>query len=124
LVYVLCETYRKEFVSSSASTLESPPGDLMRYLNTDTLIFVVSLITIAAFFLGQAMDKVLGDEGFGPYGNMMVFWVGFVIGLMGASYLGFNMRNYQLAAAGGIVGAFATLTVVVLIRNIMRRAGY
>lgn len=70
------------------------------------------------------MDKVLGDEGFGPYGNMMVFWVGFVVGLMGASYLGFNMRNYQLAATGGIVGAFSTLTVVVLIRNIMRRAGY
>jgi hypothetical protein len=96
-------------------------GAIMGNLNADTLTFVIVLITICCFFLGHAMDNILDDEGYGAYGNMGVMWVGFVLGLYATSYLGYNMRDYRLAALGGLIGSFSLLGAGVLSRSVFRR---
>ena len=53
----------------------------MSLLDTDVQIFVLTLMLIFGFFLGHAMDGVLGDESFGSYGNM--FWI--ITGFVGVS---------------------------------------
>jgi hypothetical protein len=93
----------------------------MGYLNADTLAFVIVLITICCFFLGHAMDNILNDEGYGAYGNMSVMWSGFVLGLYATHYLGYNMRNYEIAAFGGLIGSFTLLAFCVVSRNLFRR---
>jgi uncharacterized membrane protein YeaQ/YmgE (transglycosylase-associated protein family) len=99
-------------------------GAKMGYLNTDTTIFVLTLITICCFFLGHAMDNILNEEGYGPYGNMAVMWVGFLAGLYVMSHLGYNMRDYRLASMGGLIGSFSVLAVLVFSRNLLRRFGH
>jgi hypothetical protein len=94
---------------------------VMGHLNTDTLIFILVLIAICCFFLGHAMHNILDDDGYGAYGNMAVMWVGFMLGLYATSYLGYNMRDYRLAALGGVTGAFSLLGVFVLTRSVFRR---
>jgi hypothetical protein len=96
----------------------------MGHLHADTLAFVIVLITICCFFLGHAMDNILNDEGYGAYGNMAVMWAGFILGLYATSYLGYNMRDYKLAALGGLTGAFSLLAVLALSRNLLRRFGH
>jgi hypothetical protein len=96
----------------------------MGHLNTDTLIFILTLITICCFFLGHAMDNILEDEGYGAYGNSSVMFAGFIAGLYATSYLGYSMRDFRLASSGGLIGAFTLLAVLVFSRNIMRRMGY
>jgi hypothetical protein len=93
----------------------------MGHLNTDTLVFIIVLITICCFFLGHAMDNILDDEGYGAYGNMGVMWAGFVAGLYAMSYLGYNMRDYELAALGGLIGSFTLLGTCILSRSVFRR---
>jgi hypothetical protein len=96
----------------------------MGHLDTDTLIFILTLITICCFFLGHAMHNILEDEGYGPYGNSTVMFAGFIAGLYATRYLGYSMRDFRLASSGGLIGAFTLLAFLVLWRNILRRFGY
>ena len=96
----------------------------MSLLDTDTQIFVFTLILIFGFFLGHAMHGVLGDEGFGSYGNM--FWIitGFAGGVFAMHYYGISLRDVRIAVGGGLTGAFALLAFLVLGKYVLHRRGY
>ena len=96
----------------------------MSLLDTDVQIFVVTLVLIFGFFLGHAMDGVLGDEGFGAYGNM--FWIitGFVGGVLVMQYFGMSLKDARLAVGGGLAGAFSLLATLVLGKYVLHRNGY
>lgn len=96
----------------------------MWYVDTNTQIFLVTIVTIFGFFLGNAMHGVLGDEGFGSNGNMGIILAGFALGIFVTHYFGFNMRDFRLAVSGGLIGSFALLVSLVLMKNIMHRLGY
>ncbi len=96
----------------------------MWHIDTNVLILLLALITIFGFFLGQAMDGVLGDEGFGSNGNMGIIIAGFFAGLFLTKYLGFNMSDFRLTIAGGLLGSFIFLVSLVLTKNVMHRLGY
>lgn len=96
----------------------------MLNLDTDTLIFLSTIILCMGFFLGSAMHGVLGEEGLGPYGNMAAIVAGFVGGVLAMQYLGMNIRNLSYAAMGGLVGSYSLLLTLVLSKNIMHRLGY
>lgn len=92
--------------------------------DTDVLIFVLTIILIFGFFLGHAMDGVLGDEGFGSYGNMFIIIIGFTAGIYVMHYLGMSLRDMRFAVGGGLAGAFALLASMVLGKNILHRLGH
>jgi hypothetical protein len=96
----------------------------MSFLDTDVQIFVITLVLIFGFFLGHAMDGVLGDEGFGAYGNM--FWIiaGFVGGIFAMHYYGMSLKDMRFTVGGGLTGAFLLLASLVFGRYLFRRKGY
>ena len=96
----------------------------MWHVSTDTLIFISTIILIFGFFLGHAMNGVLSEEGFGPYGNMGVIVAGFLGGIYLMQHYGFSMRDYRLAVSGGLIGSFTLLAGTVLWKNVMHRLGY
>lgn len=96
----------------------------MWYLDLNTQIFLVTIVAIFGFFIGHAMDGVLGDEGFGPYGNMSVIVTGFIASVFLMRYFGFSMRDLRLAATGGLAGSFTCLATLVLSKNILHRLGH
>ena len=96
----------------------------MWYVDTNTQIFIVTIVTIFGFFLGNAMHGVLGDEGFGSNGNMGIILAGFAGGVFAMHYLGFNLRDFRLAVSCGLIGSFTLLVSLVLMKNVMHRLGY
>lgn len=96
----------------------------MPLLDTDAMIFVVTLILIFGFFLGHAMDGVLGDEGFGSYGNMIWIITGFVGGILVMNYFGISLKDVRFTVGGGLAGAFTLLASLVLGKYVLHRSGY
>ena len=96
----------------------------MWLIDTNTGIFLITVIAIGGFFLGHAMHGVLGDEGFGAYGNMMVILAGFVGGIFVMRYFGFSIKDFRIGVTGGLIGAFAVLVTLVLTKNVLHRLGY
>jgi uncharacterized membrane protein len=96
----------------------------MSMLDTDVQIFVVTLVLIFGFFLGHAMDGVLGDEGFGAYGNM--FWIitGFAGGILVMQYFGMSLKDPRFTVCGGLAGSFSLLASLVLGKYVLHRNGY
>jgi hypothetical protein len=96
----------------------------MSFLDTDVQIFIVTLVLIFGFFLGHAMDGVLGEEGFGAYGNMSWIITGFSGGIYAMHYYGISLKDMRFTVGGGLTGAFALLASLVLGRYLLRRKGY
>lgn len=96
----------------------------MSLLDTDALIFAVTLVLIFGFFLGHAMDGVLGDEGFGAYGNMIWIISGFVGGILVMQYFGISLKDARFTVGGGLAGAFSLLASLVLCKYVLHRNGY
>ena len=96
----------------------------MSLLDTDVQIFIITLVLIFGFFLGHAMDGVLGNEGFGAYGNM--FWIiaGFVGGIFVMQHFGMSLKDMRFTVGGGLAGAFTLLASLVLGKYALHRAGY
>lgn len=96
----------------------------MSLLDTDTLIFVVTLVLIFGFFLGHAMDGVLGNEGFGSYGNMTWIIAGFAGGIFVMHYFGMSLKDMRFTVGGGLAGAFSLLATLVLGKYALHRSGH
>jgi hypothetical protein len=96
----------------------------MSLLDTDVQIFLITIVLIFGFFLGHAMDGVLGDEGFGSYGNM--FWIitGFVGGIYAMHSYGMSLKDMRFTVGAGLAGAFTLLASLVLGKYILHRNGY
>lgn len=50
-------------------------------LSSELIWYFLALSAAASFFVGNAMNTLLGEQGFGVLGNMIVLMVGFTIGL-------------------------------------------
>lgn len=122
IIKILC--YRRPWKCVRPATGLACGDQHMWLIDTNTGIFLITVITIGGFFLGHAMDGVLGDEGFGAYGNMFVILVGFVGGIFLMRYLGYSIKDFRIGVTGGLVGAFVVLVTFVLTKNVMHRLGY
>jgi hypothetical protein len=56
-------------------------------LSSDMIWYFIALSVAASFFVGNAMNTLLGEQGFGVAGNMIVLLAGFAIGLNVIDYL-------------------------------------
>ena len=89
-------------------------------LSSQMFFYFAALSVAAAFFVGNAMDSVLGALGFGPLGNMIVLLAGFFIGLnlVGAIPFGHVPSAMVIPAAIGV--SFATLFLLALLKRMVR----
>ncbi len=86
-------------------------------------IFYGLIITciIACFFVGHAMDGVIGSSGFGVLGNMLVLTTGLFLGIFLADLGGLAVSKIEVVAGAGLVGAFGSLLVLVLLKHLFMR---
>ena len=95
----------------------------MSLLDTDVQIFVVTLVLIFGFFLGHAMDGVLGDEGRRGWQHDLDHCRVRGWHLCHASF-GEYREGSALHLAGGLAGAFSLLATLVLGKYVLHRNGY
>lgn len=85
-------------------------------LDGGSLFIAVGMVAMVAFILGMVLDGVMGDDGFGPIGNMIVTCTGFFIAVFTANIYGYNLASPTLAAGAGLSGAFISIFSLALLK--------
>lgn len=83
-------------------------------LDAAWLLMAVAAVMVMAFFFGTALHAVMGDDGFGPNGNMILFTTGFMGAVVIANLYGISLRDLKLATATGLCGAFSLIATLAL----------
>ncbi len=89
-------------------------------MSIQMLMLVAALGLMAGFIVGHAMHGVMGDQGFGPFGNTLVLASGFVLGISGLEKLGLS-PPVDMLTAYAISAAFAVLFVTAVFKRFVLR---
>jgi hypothetical protein len=89
---------------------------MLASLTVGWLIMAVSVVAILSFILGMALDKLMGGDGFGPIGNMVVVTAGFFLSIFCANLYGYHFHDLKLAVGTGLMGAFVVLGLLSLLK--------
>lgn len=90
-------------------------------MDTQTQLFLFTTIVLGSFFLGNAMDGVLGGHGFGIFGNMIIIVAGFLVGLWFGKYYGFSVTTLRIGVVAGLIGSFTCLLALCVFKSILNR---
>ena len=95
---------------------------MLSSLDTSSLMFAIAFVAIFSLMLGMALDGVMQDDGFGPFGNMIIITAGFFLGIFAANRWGFRFSELEIAVATGLGGAFVALFTLSLAKAGIERA--
>jgi uncharacterized membrane protein YeaQ/YmgE (transglycosylase-associated protein family) len=85
-------------------------------LEAGWLMMAVAGVAVLALIFGSALDAIMREDGFGPFGNMVLFTAGFFLAVIAANSWGISLRDLKLALGWGLGGAFATVSVLALLK--------
>lgn len=89
-------------------------------VSSDMMLYFMALAVAASFFVGNAMDSVLGALGFGPLGNMIVLLAGFIIGLNVVDLIPFGHIPSAMIIPAAIAVSFAILLLLAILKRMVR----
>lgn len=89
-------------------------------LSSDLILYFLAISMAAAFFVGNAMNAVLGEQGFGVFGNMIVLSVGFFAGLFVVDLVPFGRIPAVMVIPAAISAAFMILFLLVVLKRVVR----
>lgn len=87
---------------------------MLSNLDVSWFVFAVATVAIFGFMLGMALDGVMGDDGFGSAGNMVVITAGFFLGIFAANSWGIHFSDLKIAIGTGLGGAFIAVFFLAL----------
>jgi len=90
-------------------------------LDAAWLMMAVAAVMVMAIFFGAALHAVMGEDGFGPTGNMILFTAGFMGAIVVANLYGVSLRDLKLAAVTGLSGAFSLIATLALVKAGLNR---
>lgn len=85
-------------------------------LDAFSLFMLVAGISVLGFFVGAALDAAMRGDGFGPFGNMIVFIAGFFGAIYIANIQGIVLRDLTRASATGLGGALLLIAVLAVLK--------
>lgn len=85
------------------------------------LLLAITAVSIVAFGLSIGLDAIMGEEGFGPTGNMVVITAGFFLAIFTANSFGIRLADLTMASVAGITGAFLCLFVLAVLKAALNR---
>lgn len=87
---------------------------MLSHIDTTTLmVALIALIAVALVF-GTVLNAIVGENGFGPVGNAVLFATGFAAATYVAEWYGITLADFRLMAAWGIGGAFLLFSILAL----------
>ena len=90
-------------------------------LDVSMLAFAIVTVALFSFSLGMMLDGLMGDDGFGAIGNMIVITTGFFLGVFAVNSYGLSLHDLTFATATGLSGAFVSLLSLALLKAALRR---
>ena len=85
-------------------------------LDTGWLIMAVAVVGILSFIVAMALNVFMGEDGFGATGNAVIIATGFFLSIFLANNLGYRLNDLQRATTVGVLGAFACLSILTLLK--------
>jgi hypothetical protein len=85
---------------------------MLANLDITWLLTAIVVVAIFSFIFGMALDSLMGGDGFGPLGNMVVVTGGFFLGIFLANLYGIRFYDLKTAVGAGLIGAFVSLGVL------------
>jgi len=80
------------------------------------LAMAITMVVILTFMVGLAVDALVDDDAFGPVGNMVVMTGGFFVVIVAANHQGIAFHSLGQAVSAGLVGAFAMISLLSLVK--------
>lgn len=90
-------------------------------LDTSWLMMAVAIVSMLSFFLGMALDGVMGEDGFGAFWNTVIITCGFFLGIVLANMYGIYLKDLKLAMITGLCGAFLSLGTLAVSKSVLAR---
>jgi len=85
-------------------------------LGAGWLMMVVAAVSVLGYFFGSALHAIMREDGFGPFGNTVLFVGGFFLTVFVANTYGINLKDPTLAVAWGLGGAFGSVCSFALVK--------
>ena len=92
------------------------------YLSPEMIYGLLIASVVICFFVGNAMDGVMGPVGFGVFGNMIILGTGIALGLFVAELSGMTLSRMEVIVGASMVGAFGSLLVLALFKHLFLRS--
>lgn len=89
-------------------------------LSSDMIWYFVAGSLAASFFVGNAMNTLLGAQGFGVVGNMIILIAGFAIGLNVVDHIPIGRVPSALVIPASIAVAFVILLALAVLKRLVR----
>lgn len=90
-------------------------------VSTELMLIMMAGAAAAAFFVGNAMDTVLGSQGFGVFGNMVILLSGFAVGMNVAPGLPSHLVAPTMVIPAAIAFGFLSLFMLALIKRLVQK---
>lgn len=94
---------------------------MLSKISTEWLVMAIITVALLSFIFGYALDRIMNEDGFGPTGNMVVMTAGFFLGIYAANLYGIRFRHLDMGVGAGVLGGFATLTLLTLFKALLNR---
>lgn len=85
------------------------------------IALAIAIVSIFGFMLGTALDGLMGEDGFGPAGNMLIITSGFFLAVYVANSWGVRLNDLTMAVGTGLGGAFVVMLVLALAKGVLGR---
>ncbi|TDH34843.1 hypothetical protein E2A64_13950 [Pseudohoeflea suaedae] len=90
-------------------------------MSLEMTLTMLAVAAAASFFLGNAMNSILGAVGFGVLGNMVILFFGYLLGRGLLVRLPYRTVTPELHIPTAIFCAFASLFLLVVIKRVMEK---
>jgi hypothetical protein len=104
-----------------SSRQESKGPGMLWNLDSSWLLMAIAVVTMISYPFGLALHGVMGSDGFGPLGNMIVVATGFFLGILTANSYGLTLRDLTLATGTGLAGAGLSLGALAMLKAGLNR---
>jgi len=86
----------------------------LEHYTSELLLIILFAVLIGGFVIGFVTDAVMGDRGFGPWGNGMLAMLGAIVGIYIRNTFFGRMDPGDLIVTGVFAAATATLLLLLL----------
>ncbi|MEM6464103.1 MAG: hypothetical protein AAF724_19530 [Pseudomonadota bacterium] len=91
------------------------------FLSPEMAYGMLIACVVICFFVGHAMDGVMGSIGFGVFGNMVILGTGLALGLLVAELVGFSLGHMEILIGASLLGAFGSLLLLSVFKHLFLR---
>ena len=90
-------------------------------MSMEMTLAALAIAAAASFFIGNAMNSILGAMGFGVLGNMLILFFGYLIGRSILMKLPYRTVAPEFHIPTAIGCAFAALFLLAVIKRVMQK---